>query len=405
MVNHDEPNPGPLSGIRVIDLSSVVMGPFATQMLADLGADVIKVEPPCGDNMRKVGPMVNDDMGALYLHLNRNKRSIVLDLKTEQGRQACLALAKTADVFLYNVRPQAMARLGLSYEDVSAVNPAIVYAGAYGFGMDGPYGGKPAYDDLIQGMTGIPVLYEKNSGDEPRYAPLTLADRTIGLQAAIACLAGVIQSRASGKGQSIEIPMFEGMSQFVLGDHLGGKTFVPEKGEMGYARLLATHRKPYKTANGHISVLIYNDKHWKNFLLLIGREDLVEGSIFSSHSVRADNIAEVYSFVAQILAEKNSEYWLDCFARADIPAAPLYSVEDLMEDPHIKAVNQVVEMDHPTEGRIRTPGTLGKYSATPLKIYRHAPNLGEHTEEILQETDLDQSMIDSLTNNTGRSKP
>ncbi len=394
--NEHSPNPGPLSGIRVLDLSSVVMGPFATQMLADLGADVIKVEPPAGDGMRKVGPMVHDDMGALYLHLNRNKRSVVLDLKTEQGRKACLALAKTVDIFLYNVRPQAMARLGLSYEEVAAENPAIVYVGAYGFGNDGPYAGKPAYDDLIQGMTGIPVLYEKNSGDEPRYTPLTLADRTIGLQVAIACLAGVLQSKMSGKGQSIEIPMFEGMAQFVLGDHLGGKTFVPSQGDMGYARLLAHHRKPYKTRDGYISVLIYNDKHWKGFLTLINREDLLEGSIFSTHTVRAENIGDVYSFVAQVLESNSSQYWLNLLANADIPAAPLYSVEDLLEDPHLKAVSQVVEMDHPTEGRIRTPGTLGTYSKTPLKIYRHAPNLGEHTEEVLKESGLDQSLLDEL---------
>ncbi|MGP1615628.1 MAG: CaiB/BaiF CoA transferase family protein, partial [Pollutimonas bauzanensis] len=221
---------GPLDGIRILDLSSVVMGPYATQILGDLGADVIKLESPAGDNMRAVGPMRNPGMGAMYLHLNRNKRSIVLDLKTPQGRQACLDLARTVDVLLYNVRPQAMARLGLGYAEVSGVNPKLVYVGAYGFGNAGPYGGRPAYDDLIQGMTAIPSLYQQNSGDVPRYAPLTLADRAVGMQAAIAILAGVIQARASGQGQEIEVPMFEAMAQLVLGDHLGGETFSPSEG-------------------------------------------------------------------------------------------------------------------------------------------------------------------------------
>lgn len=228
---------GPLAGIRILDLSSVVMGPYATQILGDLGADVIKVEPPSGDNMRAVGPMRNPGMGVLYLHLNRNKRSVVLDLKTEAGREACLRLAEKADVLLYNTRPQAMARLGLDYNSVAAVNPAIVYVGAYGFGNAGPYAGRPAYDDLIQGMTALPSLYQRNSGDIPRYAPLTLADRAVGMQVAIAMLAGVIEARQSGRGQAVEVPMFEAMAQLVLGDHLGGHTFEPIEGDTGYVKL------------------------------------------------------------------------------------------------------------------------------------------------------------------------
>lgn len=387
---------GPLEGIRILDLSSVVMGPYATQILGDLGADVIKVESPAGDNMRAVGPMRNPGMGAIYLHLNRNKRSAVLDLKTPDGRKACLDLAKTADVLLYNTRPQAMARLGLDYGAVAQANPRIVYVGAYGFGNRGPYAGKPAYDDLIQGMTAIPALYHQNSGDVPRYAPLTLADRAVGMHVAIAILAGVVQARASNQGQAVEVPMFEAMAQLVLGDHLGGRTFEPPAGPTGYARLLVAHRRPYATSNGYISVLIYNDKHWSRFFQLIDRPDLLADERFSSHTARARHIDEAYSLVAGVLAGNTSEHWLQVFGAADIPAAPLYSVDDLIDDPHLQRVQMLQTLQHPSEGAMRTPAPVGSYSRTPLSIRRHAPRLGEHTQEILLEAGLDQALIDSV---------
>lgn len=392
---------GPLDGIRILDLSSVVMGPYATQILGDLGADVIKVESPSGDNMRAVGPMRNPGMGAIYLHLNRNKRSAALDLKTADGREACLELARTADVLLYNTRPQAMARLGLDYDAVAQANPRIVYVGAYGFGNRGPYAGKPAYDDLIQGMTGIPALYQLNSGDVPRYAPLTLADRAVGMHVAIAMLAGVLRARASGQGQAIEIPMFEAMAQLVLGDHLGGRTFEPPAGPTGYARLLVNHRRPYATSNGYISVLIYNDKHWSRFFHLIGRPDLQADPRFSTHTARARHIDEAYSLVAGILADNTSEYWLQAFGKADIPAAPLYSVDDLIDDPHLRQVEMLQPLQHPSEGAMRTPAPVGSYSKTPLSIRRHAPRLGEHTREILHEAGLRRELVDSVLKQTG----
>lgn len=390
------PSTGPLDGIRILDLSSVVMGPYATQILGDLGADVIKLEAPAGDNMRAVGPMRNAGMGALYLHLNRNKRSIVLDLKTSEGRQACLDLAKTVDVMLYNVRPQSMARLGLAYEDVAAVNPKIVYVGAYGFGNKGPYAGKPAYDDLIQGMTAIASLYHENSGDIPRYAPLTLADRTVGMQAAIAMLAGVINARSSGQGQAIEVPMFEAMSQLVLGDHLGGETFRPAEGPTCYARLLAPSRRPYATSDGHISVLIYNDKHWSRFFDIVGRADLLKDPRFATHSGRAENIDAVYRYVPDTIATNTSAYWLQALDKADIPCAPLYTVDDLIADRHLQQVGMLQEVQHPSEGAIRTPAPVGSYSRTPLSIRRNAPRLGEHTEEILEEAGVDRARIAGL---------
>ena len=378
---------GPLKGIRIADLTSVVMGPFATQLLGDLGADIIKIESPAGDTTRNMGYRNNKGMGANFLQLNRNKRSIVLDLKTDSGRQACLDIAATADVFLYNVRPQAMARLGLSYEAVSAVNPTIVYAGTYGFGNAGPYAGKPAYDDLIQGMTGIAALYRQHTGQPPRYVPLTMADKIIGMQVALACLAGVLEARQSGSGQSIEIPMFEGMAQFVLGDHFGGASFVPPKGEMGYSRLLTESRKPYQTQDGYICTVIHTDRHWQNFLGLLNRQDLLHAdSPFATIASRGIHVGQVYGFIEDTLRTQTSAHWLRVLTEADIPVAPLYEVSDLLTDPHLQAVGHIVEHDHPTEGRLQTVAPLGNYSRTQPSIYRHAPNHGEHTDEILQET-------------------
>jgi len=390
------PGAGPLAGVRILDLSSVVMGPYATQTLADLGADVIKVEPPSGDNMRAVGPMRNPGMGHLYLHLNRNKRSIVLDLKTPEGLDACLKLAESCDALLYNIRPQAMARLGLSYEAVAARNPRIVYLGAYGFGETGPYAGRPAYDDLIQGQTGIAALSAQQSGDVPRYAPLTLADRAVGLHVAIALVSAVLHAKTTGRGQQVEIPMFEGMAHLVLGDHLGGATFEPPLGPTGYARLLAPHRRPYATADGYICLLIYNDKHWRNFFTLIGRPELEQDPRFCTHGARAVHISEVYAFVAEVVSTRTSQEWLDDLARADIPASQLYTVDGLLQDEHLAATGFIREIDHPSEGRIRTTAPLGQYQGTPTSLRRPAPRLGEHSREVLAEAGYDATRIDAL---------
>jgi crotonobetainyl-CoA:carnitine CoA-transferase CaiB-like acyl-CoA transferase len=389
-------NTGPLKGIRILDLTAVVMGPYATQTLGDLGADVIKVEPPAGDNLRAVGPMRNPGMGHMVLHLSRNKRSVVLDLKTPEGLEACLKLAATCDALIYNVRPQAMARLGLSYEAVAKVNPKLVYVGAFGYGEDGPYAGKPAYDDLIQGAAGVPSLFADHSGGVPRYAPVTLADRSVGLQAAIALLSGVLHAQKTGQGQAIEVTMFESLSQFVLGDHLAGRTFEPQTGNVGYARLLAESRKPYATSDGYICALIYNDKHWKSFFKLIDREDLNDDMKFCNHSARAENIAEVYNFVSSVLANRSTEHWLVTLEQADIPVTRLNTMESLVDDEHLRAVGFFPEYDHPTEGRIRTLAPVGKYSATPPSIRSLPPRIGEHSAEVLREVGYDDIAFASL---------
>ena len=244
--------PGPLAGVRVIDMTTLLMGPYATQILGDMGAEVIKIEGPDGDGTRNLGPMRSPGMGPLFINANRSKRSVVLDLKKQSGRTALLRLAKTADVLLYNVRPQAMARLKLSYGDLMAVNPRIIYVGAYGFGQNGPYAARPAYDDLIQGAVGLPTLIADAGADMPRYVPCTMADRITALSAVNAIAAALYFRERTGEGQSIGIPMFETMLQFVLGDHLGGLTFDPPLGPPGYARLLAKERRPFRTKDGYL---------------------------------------------------------------------------------------------------------------------------------------------------------
>jgi len=388
---------GPLSGVRIIDLTTVVMGPFATQILADLGADVIKVEPPDGDVLRHIAPMKHPGMGHIFLHHNRNKRSIVLDLKQARGREALLRLARNADVLAYNVRPQAMARLKLTYDDVRAVNPRIIYVGAYGYGEGGPYAGEPAYDDLIQGRAGLPHLLLEAGADRPRYVPTAISDRITGLATVNAISAALYFRERTGKGQAVEVPMFETLAQLVLGDHMGGRTFEPSIEPHRYARMLAPHRVPYATRDGYVCVLVYNDKHWRSFFRLVGREEMFDSDPrFSSQEARSRNIAEVYAFVAEQMATRTSAEWLRLLRKADIPVAPLNSVDDVIADPHLQKVGFFVMKEHPTEGRLREMTAPGKWSASPPEALRPAPRLGEHSVAILREAGYADADINAM---------
>ena len=360
------------------------MGPYATQILADLGADVIKVEPPEGDILRDVGPMRNPGMGHIYLHVNRNKRSVVLDLKQPAGRDAALRLAEKSDVLVFNVRPQAMARLGLSYEDVKKVNPKIIYAAAVGYGEGGPYSGKSAYDDLIQGAAAVPALTQMSGADLPRYAPVTLADRSVGLNVAIAINAALYYREKTGRGQSIEVPMFESLVQFVMGDHLGGLTFDPPIGEAGYKRLIAKHRRPYATNDGYVCVLIYNDKQWQSFFDLIGKPELKDDPRFRNHTDRAANISEVYAYVADVMQTRSTADWLQALNAADIPVMPMHTPTSLVTDPHLEASGFFQLVDHPTEGKLRMMRPTLTWSEGPLTIRSLPPSLGQQSAEILR---------------------
>jgi len=369
------------------------MGPYATQILADLGADVIKVEPPEGDILRDVGPMRNPGMGHIYLHVNRNKRSVVLDLKQPAGRDAALRLAEKSDVLVFNVRPQAMARLGLSYEDVKKVNPKIIYAAAVGYGEGGPYSGKSAYDDLIQGAAAVPALTQMSGADLPRYAPVTLADRSVGLNVAIAINAALYYREKTGRGQSIEVPMFESLVQFVMGDHLGGLTFDPPIGETGYKRLIAKHRRPYATNDGYVCVLIYNDKQWQSFFDLIGKPELKDDPRFRNHTDRGTNISEVYAYVADVMQTRSTADWLQALDAADIPVMPMHTPSSLVTDPHLEASGFFQLVDHPTEGKLRMMKPTLSWSEGPLTIRSLPPSLGQQSAEILREAGFSDDEI------------
>jgi crotonobetainyl-CoA:carnitine CoA-transferase CaiB-like acyl-CoA transferase len=387
---------GPLHGVRVLDLTTVVMGPYATQILADFGADVVKVEPPEGDVMRYAWPFRHTGMGIIFMNVNRNKRSVVLDLKKEAAREACLALAKRADVLVYNIRPQAMARLKLSYEEVKKVNPKIIYAGCFGYSQRGPYAAKAAYDDMIQGAAGIPWLLHKQGAAEPRYAPMIVADRSVGQQVASAVSAALYHREKTGKGQRIDVPMFEHLLQIVLGDHLGGYGFDPPQGEAGYHRILAPDRRPYRTKDGHVCALIYNDKQWKAFFEIIGRKEMFSDPRFSSQEVRSRHYQEAYAFVADELQKRTTAEWLEAFERGDIPVQRMNSLDDIVTDPHLAAIGYLKTVEHPSEGRIKVLAVPSEWSESVPEYRRHAPRLGEHTREVLKEAGMADAKIEQL---------
>lgn len=388
---------GPLDGIRILDLTSVLVGPYATQILGDLGADVVKVEPPEGDAVRGIGPMRNPGMGAIFLHANRSKRSLVLDLKQPDARQALMDLVPTADVFVHNMRPRAMARLGLSPDAVTAANPRIVYAAITGFGQDGPYADRPAYDDLIQGAVALPSLLAEASGDVPRYLPTTIADRAAGLHAVYAVTAALFQRARTGAGQVVEIPMFEALTEFVLGDHMGGATFVPEIGPTGYPRLLSPHRRPYRTRDGFICTVIYNDKQWRRFLALIGRAGLMDTDPrFADIGARTRHINELYGMVGDAMVTRDSADWLAALTAAEIPVMPLHTAETLIADPHHAATGFLAQADHPSEGRVRAIGVPTRWSGARPQVRRQAPRLGAHSAEVLAEAGYPPARIAAL---------
>ncbi len=388
----------PLQGLRVLDATAMIAGPLAAQVLADYGADVIKIEPKGGDLMRHAGAAAKSpDMGALYLQINRNKRSLVLDLKQPAARKALLRLAERADVFLTNTRPAAMRRLQLAYEDLRRVNPRLVHVSLMGYGESGLYAGKPAYDDLIQGICALPVMVADAGGHEPRYVPMAMVDRIVGLNAAHVVLAALFRRERTGEGQSVELPMFETMTQFVLGDHFAGRTFEPPIGQAGNFRMINPDRRPYPTRDGHVCALIYTDKHWRAFFEGLGRLDQYQANRhLAEFASRRQHQKEVFGIISGILGELTTAEALALFEHCDIPCAPMHDLDALIDDPHLASVDFFQVKDHPTEGRIRYTGIPSRWNGTALKVNRHAPRVGEHSVSILKEAGLPAREIAAL---------
>lgn len=386
---------GPLSGVRVIDLTTVMFGPYCTQIMGEMGADVMKVEGPEGDISRQVGDSRHPGMSAAFMVKGRNKRSLVLDLKKEDARAALYKLCETADVFIHNMRPKAAARLGISYDDIAKHRPDIVYCNAIGFGPTGPYADKPAYDDLIQGLSGLAALTGMVTG-EPRFAPSVVADKTSGLFALYSICMGLFHRERTGEGQRIDVPMFESFASFVINEHMQGRFFEPPTSEAGYVRLLSPYRRPHKTADGYICMMPYSTKHWLAFFELAGRPDLAADERFHTMPGRTKNIGELYQHLAEIMPTRTTADWLDVLEKADVPAAPMNTPEDLFHDPHLTAVGMFPLDEHPSEGPVRHIKVPVTFHKTPGGLTRHAPRLGEHSAEILREAGLSDAEIQAL---------
>ncbi|MBP5058831.1 CaiB/BaiF CoA transferase family protein [Pseudomonas chlororaphis] len=385
---------GPLTGIRVIDLTTVVMGPYATSILGDMGADVIKVEPPQGDSTRAYRPVRVPGLSGSFLNANRNKRSIAMDLGRPAARHALARLIEGADVFVHNLRPAVIQRLGFDYKAVQALNPNIVYCSATGFGAEGPYAERPAYDDMIQAGSGFASLHVPRQG-APAYAPSALCDKLAGQAIVHGVLGALLHRERGGGGQAVEVPMFETTIAFNMVEHFGAAAFVPPLGPTGYARLTIAERRPYRTLDGYICILPYSDSNWRAFFSFIGREDLVEDPRFATLGGRAQVFHELYALVESEAAKRTNEQWLSFCGDVDIPCMPVISLDDVQDDPHVRAVDLFQQAEHPVSGTYKVVRSPIKFSAAPFKLRYHAPVLGQDGVQILEEAGLSQAEIEA----------
>ena len=390
-----EAQPQPLAGLRVLDMTSLAMGPLAAQILGDYGADVVKVEPPSGDAFRDTIPMNSPGMGHAYLQFNRNKRSLAIDLKAPAARDAFTKLIEQADIIVSNVRSSGMRGLGLDYETVAAINPAIIYCAAYGFSERGPYGGRPAADDTIQAISGMASLQGRMTG-APQFVASVVADKAAGLTLCNAILAAIIHRMKTGRGQFIELSMFEAMVAFVMPEHLAGLTYDPPRGGSGYNRIMNPMRRPFATRDGYLSVLPYTTKQWQRFFRLIGREDLADDPDIAIPAKRNARTTELYGLIEQAMPAKTTDEWVAVLLEADILIGEVLTPEQLVTDPHLAATGLFAMVDHPTEGRIRLMNSPVYSSETPTRLAQLPPTLGQHSREILIQAGLDGAAVDAL---------
>lgn len=383
---------GPLQGIRVVDLTTTAMGPTATMYLARMGADVIKVEAPDGDPPRYIGKGRSPGMGPIFINMNSGKRSIVIDLKQDAGKKALLRILEKADVFVHNMRPKAAARLGLDAPTLMGHRPNIIHCILRGYG-DGPYEDEPAYDDVVQGVTGI--AHVQGGAGDPAYVSTPVVDKTMGLAGAMAILAAVVRRCRTGRGEAVVVPMFEFMSMWLLIEQQGGWVFDPPLGPTGYARTASPGRRPFRTSNGSIAVLMYTDRQWEKFYLIAGRPDMAADERFSNIGGRTEHADFLNSFVDGAMATRTTEEWLELFKQASIPAMPVNTVEKLFDDKHLQAVDFLQEVEHPSEGSLKLARLPFQFSEGVAHV-RHAPRLGEHTREILAQAGFNEVEIEEL---------
>jgi crotonobetainyl-CoA:carnitine CoA-transferase CaiB-like acyl-CoA transferase len=384
---------GPLAGVRVIDLTVNVLGPVATQILGDMGADVIKIETLQGDPNRDTGPSRNPGMSAMHMNVNRNKRSVTLDLKSPRSFEVFMRLLETADVFVHSMRPAAAQRLGVSYEAVAKRNPRIIYAFGPGYRQDGPHRDYPAYDDVVQGESGIAGLMGQVNG-EPRFYPTVIIDKFCGYVLASSIGMALYSRERTGKGQQVQVPMFETILSFNYLEHLWGAAFDPplEPG-IGYVRLLTSHRRPYPTKDGYICVLAVNDEQWKRILPALGRPDLIADPRFATTSARVKHYDELYGIVGEQLKLRTTAEWHDLLDREDIPNGPMRTLQELLHDPYLEETGFFHRYEHPSEGAALTTTIPVHFSQTPGNLRRPPPRLGEHTTEVLAELGLTEADI------------
>ena len=388
-------NTKPLEGVRIIDASSILMVPYCTRLLADMGAEVIKVETINGDNTRYIGPSINNGMAAVFLNINRNKKSICVDLKTPEGRLIIYKLIKTSDVFVSNIRKAALEKIKLTHSDFEKLNPKIITANAVGFSSEGPYAGLPAFDDTIQAISGM-AAYQGAYSNQPSYTSGATADKVTGIMLGMSIIGALFNREKNGKGIELEVPMMETMVDFTLVEHLYGFNFIPPKAPPIYPRQSSPNRRPYKTKDGYVAVLPYSDEQWLRFFKLVGKEEILKDSQFSSLKSRNENIDLLYHMLSEELTKQDTNYWLKSLKQSDIPAAKVNFPEEIFEDEHLQETSFFRETQHPSEGKLLHPKFPVEFKNTDNGETLHAPNLGENTKEILVGLGYSDFEIESL---------